>query len=126
MAHRKTSALGRLLNLVLLVPSLFGFVTNIKNLISLEARLALRSLVIVIIAAVCVAGLLVSTWLCFLFMIFLYLQSLHVIIYISLLILMLLNIILMILIATVIAKHKENLLFPATRRQVRQTTSRIF
>lgn len=119
MAGKKKPILSKaILSLLIGVPTLFSLVGKIVTLIGLEARLAGRSLISIIILSVMFAILLTSTWLCVLAMLFFYLTSLQWTAQLSLLILVLLNIILLIIITLVISKFKRKLLFPHTRRRL--------
>lgn len=120
MANKKRQSLGDMIaKTILLVPNLVNIVSNITTLINIESRLTGRTLLSLIVFAVILGTLLVSTWMCVLALLFVWLTSLlWSPIYILLMIGML-NIIMSIIISVVIVKLKSNLLFPATRRTCR-------
>ena len=119
MTEKRKSSLGKtLINLALLIPSLFSLLCNITTLIRIEARLAGRSLVIIIGLLMLLGTVLVSTWFCILALLFIYLTSLQLSTAVSLLIILLLNILTIVLITSMAFRHKKNLLFPETCRQI--------
>ena len=116
MTKRKKPTLGKaLINLVIGVPTLLSLMGRIGSLIGLEARLAGKSLVSIIVLAFLSALLLTSTWLCVLGMLFVYLTSLHWSTQLILLTLLGFNLILLIIVCRMMTKYKKRLLFPKTR-----------
>ncbi len=120
MASKKKPTLSRaILSLLIGMPSLIALVAKIISLIGIEARLAGRSLMSIIILSLTFALLITTTWSCLLIMLFLYLVSLTWSAQQALLIILSLNILLLIIIALSIAKFKKKLLFPETRRRIK-------
>lgn len=119
MAKKKLTLSKSILGLLIGIPTLFNLVAKIFNLIGLEARLAGKSLVSIIILSVMVVLLFTTTWICVMLLIFFYLLSLSWTIMESLFIIMTLNLILLIIVAFSINKFKKRLLFPETRRRIR-------
>ena len=119
MTEKRKSSLGKtLINLALLVPSLFSLLCNITTLIRMEARLAGKSLVMIIGLLMLLGTVLISTWFCVLALLFIYLTSLQLSTAVSLVIILLLNILTIIFITSMVFRHKKNLLFPETCRQI--------
>lgn len=94
-------------------------VIDIIHLAELEIRLALRTLIGILILSLVLLILLSSTWLCFLFLTFIYLISQHFSWLLSAFIITMLNVVLITLIVFSILRMKKNLSFPATRRQLK-------
>lgn len=120
MASKKKSTISKtILGLLIGLPSLISLVTKIITLIGLEARLAGRSLMSIIILSIIFALLITTTWSCLLIILFLYLIALTWTPLQALIIILSLNLILLIFVASSIAKFKKKLLFPETRRRVK-------
>jgi hypothetical protein len=121
MPDKKRSSSGKskaFYSLLLLIPNLFRVINNMTRLIKQDAYLAGRSVVLIITLAVMLACLLTSTWLGILAVIFVCLIKLKWSWIIATTIVFLLNFLLLLVIGMVISKAKENLSFPATRRQL--------
>lgn len=120
MAGKKRPLLNKaLINLVLLVPTLFSLARKIISLLGLEARLAGRSFIIIIMLLMIIGTVFTATWLCLLTMLFFYFTSLHLSVQLSLLFLVVINLLMIVLVGLLILKFKKNLFFPATRRQIK-------
>ena len=121
MPQKKKSNISKaILNLVLMVPNLFSFVKNIISLAGLEARLAGRSIILIIVLSLLSVCVLTSTWLCMLGFVFLYLYSLKMSLLFCMFVIFMMNILLLLIISMLLCKYKNNLSFPATRRQIRK------
>ncbi len=120
MASKKKFPLSEtVINLLLLIPNILGIIRNITTLINLEARLAGKAVVLIIIFSVIYAILLTSTWICLLALLFIYLTSLQLSTMSALLIILGLNVLSLAIIGLVISRAKKNLLFPETCQQCR-------
>lgn len=119
MSKKKLPLSKTLLGLLIGVPTLFSLVGKIINLIGLEARLAGKSLISIIILSVMLALLFTTTWICIMMMIFFYCISLSWSTIESLFIIMMLNIILIVIVSFGVGRFKKKLLFPETRRRIR-------
>ena len=106
-----------------LASTFFKLVSDMTRLAKMEAELAGKSLVNIIILTFLLGSLLTSTWLCISALIAFALVSLQLGWLVSLAIVTLLNILLMVAIVVVIVSKKKNLSFPATRRQLQRTKS---
>ncbi|MHB1949224.1 MAG: hypothetical protein ACYCQI_14040 [Gammaproteobacteria bacterium] len=114
---KKHSVIRTISTLFFMVPTIFNFVTNLCGLISSEARLAGRSIVMILILAVFLASLLTTTWLCLVAMLFVYLIT-HLSWMASLGVILGLNLLLVLMVGLLIARAKKNLTFPETRSQL--------
>lgn len=120
MANKKKYSLaGSIKDVLLLVPNLVSIARNITTLINLEARLAGKTALVLIVLSVVYAVLIVSVWLCVLALLFIYLLSLHLSPSLSLLVILVLNIALLVIIGFIISRIKKNLFFPVTSKQCR-------
>lgn len=125
MAGHKGDFISRTIRtLIVLIPSLVSLFSNITTLVSIEARLAGKSILSIVVLSLFLASLLTTMWICILALAFVYLVSLHISIMISLTILLLSNLILFCIIVLIIARKRNKLLFPMTRQQLR-SISRI-
>lgn len=97
----------------------FKLLSDMAQLVSLEAQLAKRSLVTIVILLIVLACLLMTTWMSLLALIVAFFLYLHFTLVTSVLIIVLLNIFLIIGVYAFILKLKEDLFFPVTRRQLR-------
>lgn len=98
-------------------------VTDLVQLIGLETKLAGRTLVRIIILMFVMIVLIIATWIAILVMIFTFLIAFHFSALTAAIIITLLNLILLIAVIIAILRIKENLFFPATRRQLSNTRS---
>lgn len=94
----------------------FKLFRGFADLLGLEAQLAKRSLVTIVILALCLWCLLIATWLSVLALILAVLLTLHVGLLVSLSSIVLLNLLLILVICWVVLRLKKDLFFPATRR----------
>lgn len=106
-----------IMNLVLVVPHIISLISNIMSLISKEARLAGKSLVMIIVLSLLFFMLLTVSWLCLFGLLFLHLISMQFSPEASLGIILLTHFVLLLIIGITISKVKNNLLFIRTRRQ---------
>jgi hypothetical protein len=113
---KKSSISKTLLNLVLLLPSLLpsilGLLSNLTSLIRIEAGAAGKRLTALIILAITIGFLLVSSWLCLLALLFIYLTSLHLTMTMCIVTLLITNLILLSIVSLVALRIKNNLLHP--------------
>src|SRR5579862_6063719 len=96
----------------------FKLISDVSRLVHLEAQLASRSLLKIFVLAFILAILLTSTWLCFLGLLLYFLLSLQLGWLVSLSLIILFNFFIIFLVCIFIFKAKNNLFFPATRRQL--------
>ena len=117
---KKKSTLSKaVLNLIFLVPTFVSILSKIATLVELEARLAGKSLIRLIVLSIVFGTLLTASWLGMLAILFSYLQSLSLTPLTSLFILLLLNIVLLVIIGICLNSTRNNLLFPEIRNQLR-------
>jgi hypothetical protein len=120
MAQKRKSTFSKtLLSLLIGVPSVLSLIGNLCGLIGHEARLASKSLVVIIALGVVSALICTSIWLCLLALLFFYFVSLQWSPQFSLLVIILLNIILLLIMFLCIKKYKTKLLFPETRKRLK-------
>lgn len=92
---------------------------NIFQLAGLEARLAIKTLINIIVLLFIMLFLAICTWFFFMLTIFYYLISIHFSAIFAAGILTILNFIFILLIGFLILKMKRNLFFPLTRKHIR-------
>lgn len=125
MAKKKISYLIRtIINIFFLLPPLFNLLMNLGRLIKYEVRVAGRSLVLLIILFICLGLLLTSIWICALIILFVLLNT-HLSVLTSLMAIMGLNLLLALLVALVMSRVKEDLVFPETRETINQLTQNL-
>ena len=118
----KKLSLSRVISkLIRVVPNVLNLACNMTSLLELEARLASRTVVYLLMLICMSVVLLTSTWMCMLAMIFIYLTMIHVNIFLILFILILLNIVLLLIIGMIVSKIQKNIFFPNVRRLVRKS-----
>jgi hypothetical protein len=124
MGHKKkpesSSIVKTILNLVILLPTLYNLVGKIVALASYEARLAGKSLIKIIIIAIMSGILLASTWLCLSAIYGLYLVSLGLSYQVTLFVIVLVNLLILCIFAILIMYTEKNLSFRATRHHLRR------
>jgi len=117
MANKKSLVSG-IINLLLLIATLFGTATRIFSIIEIEARQAGRSLTRILILFLIIGVLFTTTWLCLLSLLCIYfITTLHWTWSVSLIIILLINIILIFITNLIIKKASNNLKFNETREQ---------
>lgn len=127
MATKKKTSISRfLLSLLMGVPTLFHLAEKVVALIILEARLASRNIIHLLILAVMFAIVCTSTWLCVLMMVFFYLSEHAWSIESSLSIIFLLNIILLALLLFGMNHCKKKFIFSKTRKRLRHAHHRDY
>jgi membrane protein YdbS with pleckstrin-like domain len=114
----KKGIISTILDLALIVPRTFSFMGNIKSLINIEARIAAKSLAIILMLILITASLLTTSWICVLALLFTWFQALKWTVASSIAVILLLNIIVLLVVTLFIAKHKKNLFFPETREHL--------
>lgn len=120
MTQKKRTSFARLfLDLVLVVPNIINLASNMVSLLGVEARLAGKALLIILLLSLMFASLLTISWVCLLGMLFLYLISLHWSWLFSLFVIFMGNTILLLMIGIIILTIKNNLFFSATREKCR-------
>lgn len=123
--QKRKSSLRSIMEFALLVPNIINVICNAMKLIGHEARIAGRSVVIIMISSIVFAILLASSWICILGLVLVYLLSLQWNLMLCIFILLLLNILLLIILSIFIGKTKRNLLFPATTQQCKKLCCRV-
>ena len=117
MTSQKKSLFSRsVINLLLIVPTLFSVVTQFICLFEQEARAAGRSFIELILLLIVTTTLLISAWFSALAILFVYLTSWNLSWHLSLFIILILNILLLIITLLIISKVKDDLAFPGTVR----------
>jgi hypothetical protein len=94
---------------------------DIAHLVNLEAKLALRTLIVLVSLAVVLLLLLLSSWLSLLALLFVTLLKFHYSLLTTSAAITVLNLILLLCTYAYMHKLKQYLLFPATRRQISET-----
>jgi hypothetical protein len=121
MANNKkkgSSIFGFIKNLIFVVPNLFSLLTYVVTIAGYETRLALRSLIVILILAFVVGALVTTTWMGVLAMVYIYLVSIHWTPLASIAIVLLVNLVMLLIFAIIILKQRKNLSFIATRKQL--------
>lgn len=113
--EKKTSLIPILVNLA---QAYLKRLCDVIELASLEARLAVRTLFSLAILFFVACILVFSSWLCLLFLAFLYLVSLQYTPLFAASIITLMNVVLLLTCGIYIWNVKRNLFFPATRKQL--------
>ncbi len=107
------------LKALLAAPLLLSFVNNVMSLIRLEASLAGKKMIIILVLSVMAAFLIATTWLGLLLILHSYFVAmLHWSEISSLSVLVLLNFFLFLVTILIIAKMKKNLFFPKLRKSL--------
>lgn len=102
-----------------LVQTLLHFLGDLTSLASLEARLAGKSLLSLVLLTFVLGAFFISAWLCFLALLTVFFVSvLQYSWLVSLSLVLLSNLLMILVVGFVMAKLKDNLLFRATRRQL--------
>lgn len=121
MKDKSKLSLGRMLkDVIFLVPSLFFSFTNLTAILSAEAQLAVRSLIILVILCFVTAALITTAWLCLLGMLLTWLLSLHISLTVAFLILFGCNVLILIGVFLIINHYRHYLSFPATWHTLRR------
>lgn len=120
MADKKKDGFSStVVKLVLLATNFFSFMDNLTALIKLEARLAGKSLVAIVILSFLIVTLITSSWLLILTMLYFYFISLQWTATFSIFILLLFNIFFLVIVGIILSKVKNDLLFPLSREKCR-------
>lgn len=119
MEKKKYSISRFFTKMFMLVPNLISLAFHMTELIGAESRIAVKSIILIIMLSAIFGCLLVASWLCLMGVVCVYLVSLQLSWMSSLLIIFSLNILILIFIGIYIIRVKERLFFPATRYQVR-------
>lgn len=118
MTHKKKlSVLQVIRHVVMIVPTIFSLAFKVAGLFSLEAKIAGRSLVIILMLGFLLGLLLTAFWLCLLTIFTVYLVSIHWSLLSALGLVAALNAIFILIVFVLILQHKNNLTFPEIRRQ---------
>jgi hypothetical protein len=113
MAVKKRSTVSKtVVNLLLLLPSLLSLFSNLTSLIKIQAGVAGKRLIVLIVLAVAIAFLLLSSWLCLLALLFIYLTSLQLSMVMCVSIIFIANTILLFIVSLAALRVKNNLLHP--------------
>lgn len=121
MSEKRKLSLGRMLkDIIFMVPSLFFSVTNITAILSAEAQLAVRSLVMLVICCLFIAALLTAAWLCLLGMLLTWLLSMQLNLIVCFLILFVCNVVLLGILFFIVNRYRKRLSFPATTAMLRR------
>jgi len=118
-AKKKSFFTATVIKLLFFLPTLFGFVGNFFALVEIEARLAGRNLVTLLVLYLMLGSLLTSLWLCLLGLLFLYLITVQSSWALGLMIILVFNLLFLIIIGIIMIRLKNNLLFPETRNLLR-------
>jgi len=118
MAKQKSNLGKSIIKIIMAIPSIFNFIHHLTSLVGMEARLAGRSLIILVMLSIVGGILLAAIWICVLAMFYIYLIAWHWSPLQILALITVLNIVLLFIIGWVMSKFKRNLTFPETRRQL--------
>jgi Putative Actinobacterial Holin-X, holin superfamily III len=111
------------MNLIHLLQAYLKRLGDIIQLASLEARLAIKTLFSLAALFFILFILLSSSWLCVLFLLCVFIQSLGYSLVFSAVLITSLNIILLALCSLIMWRLKQNLFFPATRKEIYNTAA---
>ncbi len=111
------SVLKVIMELILILPNVISFVSNLTKLISYEARLAAKSIFVIIILSLICTSLLSISWLCLLCLLYIYLLT-YLSTAISLLIVFFVNTIILLFFGLLLLHTKKNLEFTETRENI--------
>ena len=115
---KKQFKLGRIItNSLLVVPLVFNFLDNLMQLVKLEASIAGRNIVIILMLAIVAACLLTSTWICVLIILF-YLLIAHLSLIQTMLVIIAFNLLLLLILSLTVSRLQKTILFPKTRKQL--------
>jgi hypothetical protein len=121
MAHKSKPLINSVLKkAITLLPSLICVAYRVGTAAAVEARLAGRSLTVMLVLSFFIAALLASAWLCLLGLFALYLVSLHWSWMMSISIAFGLNLILIGFVLLYFSRLRKNFLFSETREQLRK------
>lgn len=111
-----------------LAKAYLSMLEDIIGVVTLEARLALKSLIYISIILASIVLLLICCWICLLASLFVGLMALGLNSFISLLLLVALNLMIIVALLGLIYKFKQNLRFKATRKQINnfQTKEQLY
>jgi hypothetical protein len=117
--HKKKSGFSKtLLNLLVIIPTLYSIFGKIIKLIEFEARATGNNLIRILILSFTFVALMITTWICMLSMLFVYLETLFLHPLIPLSIILFLNIFLLLMIGFTLNSQRKNLFFPEMRNQM--------
>jgi hypothetical protein len=120
MPDKRKSGFKHLFKLVLLVPRIVDLACNILSLFKLESRLAVKSVMILIIGVIFFALIMGSAWFCLLALLFVYLTT--ILFWTSIAALLTIsgiNISILFVVGWVMFKVHKNLFFPRTSQVCR-------
>lgn len=123
MTKRNRSVVKGVVSLLLIIPSIYRFIIECFSLLKYEARLAGKRLFIISLLVCLSAALLVTIWLCMLFMLMTYLMAINFTVMGSLIIILLLNILLFMLCLLGIYNLKNKLSFPDTAQFIKKIST---
>lgn len=114
----KFSFLSYIKNFIFVIPHVFNLLSRMISLSVYEAKLAIRSLMIILMLSFIVGALTTTTWLGLLAMLYIYLTSLQWSPLGAIAIVVLVNVVMLAIVTFIILRVKKNLEFPATRQQL--------
>lgn len=120
MAEKKNGISKFVIDTVMIVFSLYKVIPNFISLVEMEARLAGRSVVKLLILYLLSGVLLLSIWMCINGMCFAYLISLQFSFIFSFFLMTIINLMLWLVVALAIVKTAKNFSFTRTRRLLGQ------
>lgn len=112
----KHSALDSILRWYGILSLCLKVMKKFVHMVEDEAREAKRKIILILFASIFFLMFLVSTWLCFTAMIFMYLVSLNLGFTLSLLFVFILNILLLTITGLIILNTRHGIFFPKTRK----------
>lgn len=114
--NKESSFLIKALRILSVAPLFYRVAHNAILLVEKEAKEAKKSLVLLIVLFLLLSIVGVTTWICLLGMVFIYLVSIKLSWLLSVFLLFLLNLLLMVILALIILNIKNGSFFPESRR----------
>ncbi len=105
------------MKVITIVPAIYNVIIHVFSSIGSEARLAGRSIMVLLALAILLGSIFATIWLCVLAMLFVYLSSLQWNPLWSLLLIIGINLVFLIIVLYIMSKAKNNLTFHKTRQQ---------
>jgi hypothetical protein len=115
---RKSQSIKGIIKLILIFSNVTSLISNLARLVSLEARLAGRSILSVVFFAIFFSILLAASWACVLALIYVYFVSLHWSPMETLFLMVAINLLSLLIMGLIISRVKKNILFPETCQQL--------
>lgn len=120
MSDKKVTSLSKFaIELVRVVMTLFKFIPNFIMLLELESQEAQKSLIALLVLYLIATTLMITTWICVLAMVYVYLTSMHISSLEALVLIVVFNLLLLVITALLMLNKKNQLAFSKTRHLLR-------